>query len=98
MAGQWSEAAALGPGPLDLARFDAVVVTGMGGSGIAGDIIWALGLDQLRLPVVLHKGYGIPAFTGSRTLVVVLSHSGGTEETLSAFEDAGAKGATRLVV
>ena len=97
-AGQWAEAATLGPGPLNLSRYDAVVVSGMGGSGIAGDMIWALGLADFDLPIVLHKGYGVPGFTDASTLVVVLSHSGATEETLSAFEDAGHKGADRLVV
>ena len=97
-AQQWADAATLGPGRLDLQGFDAVVVSGMGGSGISGDILWALSLEGYRLPVVVHKGYGVPGFTGPRTLVVALSHSGGTEETLSAFDEAGRRGATRLVV
>ncbi|MPZ72452.1 MAG: bifunctional phosphoglucose/phosphomannose isomerase [Nitriliruptorales bacterium] len=97
-ARQWAEAASLGPGPLDLRRFDAVVISGMGGSGITGDIIWALSLERYALPVVVHKGYRLPGFTGPRTLVVALSHSGATEETLSAFEEAGRRGAARLVV
>ena len=97
-AAQWREAATLGPGALDLDRFDAVVICGMGGSGIAGDVLWALSLQSHPRPIVVHKGYGVPAFTGPRTLVVCFSHSGSTEETLSAFEEAGARGAARMVV
>lgn len=95
---QWAEAATLGPGPLDLRQFEAVVVSGMGGSGITGDILWALSLEGYALPIIVHKGYGVSGFTGPKTLLVALSHSGATEETLSAFDEAGRRGATRLVV
>jgi glucose/mannose-6-phosphate isomerase len=97
-ARQWEQAAAVAPATLDPARFDTIVICGMGGSGITGDIVWALGLDTYPRPIVVHKGYGVPAFTGPRTLVVALSHSGETEETLSAFAAAGERGATRLAV
>ena len=95
---QWREAAAAAPGALDLAAVDAVVVSGMGGSGIAGDVLWALSLEDYPRPVIVHKGYGLPAFVGARTLVVSFSHSGSTEETLSGFAEAGRRGAQRLVV
>jgi glucose/mannose-6-phosphate isomerase len=97
-ATQWSEAADLFPGRLAMERFDNVVISGMGGSGIAGDVLWALSLQGYERPIVVHKGYGVPPFTGPRTLVVIFSHSGSTEEALSAFEQAGASGAARLVV
>jgi glucose/mannose-6-phosphate isomerase len=97
-AEQWQQAAALGPGRLDLDAIDVVVISGMGGSGIAGDVLWALSLHGYPRPIVVHKGYGVPGFTGPRTLVVSFSHSGSTEETLSGFEEAGQRGAARLVV
>ena len=97
-AQQWSEAAGLQPARLDLERYDNVVISGMGGSGIAGDVLWALSLQGYARPIVVHKGYGVPGFTGRRTLVVIFSHSGSTEEALSAFEEAGRRGAARLVV
>jgi glucose/mannose-6-phosphate isomerase len=97
-ARQWAEAAAVAPRALTLDGFDTIVICGMGGSGITGDIVWALSLGGFDLPVLVHKGYGLPSFTGPRTLVVALSHSGKTEETLSAFTAAGERGATRLAV
>ena len=97
-AEQWSDARHIAPGPLDLAGVDAVVVSGMGGSGIAGDVLWALGLHGYPRPIVVHKGYGVPGFTGPRTLVVAFSYSGSTEETLSAFDAAGERGARRFAV
>ena len=97
-AEQWSDARRVAPGPLDLTDIDHVVLSGMGGSGIAGDVLWALSLHGYPRPIVVHKGYGVPGFTGSRTLVVTFSYSGSTEETLSAFEAAGERGARRFAV
>jgi len=71
---------------------DAVVVLGMGGSGIAGDVVRALYADVVALPIVVNKGYAIPAFCGSRTLVLSASFSGETEETLAATQAAEARG------
>lgn len=97
-AAQWRTGLALWDSPLDLAGCDAVVVAGMGGSGIAGDVLWALSLHDSPLPVVVHKGYDVPAFVGPRTVVVACSYSGSTEETLSAFTMAGKRGARRFAV
>lgn len=63
---------------------DGVVVCGMGGSGISGDVLAAVGAPILAVPVVVVKGYELPAFVGPRTLVFSVSYSGGTEETLEA--------------
>jgi glucose/mannose-6-phosphate isomerase len=71
---------------------DAVLVLGMGGSGIAGDVIRALYADVVAVPIVTSKGYAIPAFCGPLTLVLSVSFSGETEETLAATRAAGAQG------
>ncbi len=75
-----------------------VVVLGMGGSAIAGDILRSLAALSGRKPVSVVRGYDLPSFVGEATLVVACSHSGNTEETLSAFEQALAAGARTLVV
>ena len=70
-----------------------VVVMGMGGSGVAGDITSALAAPQMRVPVTVVKGYECPAFVGPHTLAIAVSFSGNTEETLemaTAAHDAGA--------
>ena len=77
---------------------DQVVVLGMGGSGIAGDIVEAIAGPQIAIPVVVTKGYECPRFVGPRTLVMVASFSGETEETLQAVSMAHDRGAVICAV
>ncbi len=83
------------PSPAGLA---AIVVVGMGGSGVAGEILYAVGRDQLRLPVVLVGDYCLPAFVGPSTLVFAVSFSGETEETLAVAGTALRRGARLIAV
>jgi glucose/mannose-6-phosphate isomerase len=76
----------------------AVVVCGMGGSGIAGDVLAAVAGPGSPVPIVTHRGYGLPAWVGAGDLVVAVSCSGSTEETLSALEEAVRRGCPLLVV
>jgi len=70
-------------------EIDRVVIAGMGGSAIGADLLAAYLLDRLEVPVCIHRDYGLPAFAHDRgTLVILTSHSGNTEETLSAFDEA----------
>jgi glucose/mannose-6-phosphate isomerase len=77
---------------------DRVVVSGMGGSAIGGDILGGLALAESRVPVLVHRDYGLPRFVDGRTLVIFSSYSGNTEETLSAFQVSGDTPAHKLVV
>lgn len=96
---QWSMARLLGPSmSLSLDGIDHIVIAGMGGSGISGDVVAQVADGPLSVPVHVHKGYGLPGFTGRRTLVLAVSHSGETEETLSAFEAARRRGARIFAV
>jgi len=76
---------------------DSIAVLGMGGSGIAGDVLAAVG-SALPVPVVVLKQYRTPAFVGPRTLVFAMSFSGDTEETLSMARDAFDAGAQVVTV
>ena len=79
------------PSPDD---FDNVVVMGMGGSGIVGEVVQAVGTGTLPVPVVVLKQYRTPAFVGERTLAFAVSYSGDTEETVEMARgalDAGAR-------
>ena len=76
----------------------AVVVCGMGGSGIAGDVLAAVVGPGSPVPIVTHRGYGLPGWVGAADLVVAVSCSGSTEETLSALEEAVRRGCRLLVV
>jgi glucose/mannose-6-phosphate isomerase len=76
----------------------SIVVAGMGGSAIGGDLAAALLADELRIPMTVHRDYGLPAFVGRDTLVIASSYSGNTEETLAAFEEARKRGAKVLIL
>jgi len=82
----------------DHAGLTSVVVCGMGGSGIAGDVAACVAAGRSALPVTVVKGFELPAFVGSHTLVVLSSYSGGTEETLSCFRQAHDRGAPIVTV
>ena len=68
-----------------------VVIAGMGGSGIVGGIFKEL---YSKLPVVLANSYELPDFVEKGTLVVAISYSGNTEETLAACAEAKKRGAS----
>ena len=71
--------------PREYAKISNVVILGMGGSAIGGDIVRRLALAESKVPVWVHRDYGLPAFVDESTLVIASSYSGNTEETLSAF-------------
>jgi glucose/mannose-6-phosphate isomerase len=71
--------------PREYAEISNVVIAGMGGSAIGGDIARRLAMAESKLPVWVHRDYGLPAFVDESTLVIASSYSGNTEETLSAF-------------
>jgi glucose/mannose-6-phosphate isomerase len=75
-----------------------IVVAGMGGSAIGGDLAAALLADDLKVPMSVHRDYGVPAYVGRDTLLIASSYSGNTEESLSAFEAAQKRGAKILVL
>lgn len=78
--------------------YDNVVVLGMGGSGIAGDIVQVVGTATLPVPLIVLKHYRTPAFIGPRTLAFAVSYSGDTEETLEMARGAHAAGATVVAI
>lgn len=74
-----------------------VVITGMGGSAIGGDLLAALASRTAPLPISVVRGYELPAWAkGKESLVVVCSFSGNTEETLAAYEQATKRDTTIL--
>lgn len=73
---------------------DRIVVAGLGGSAFPADLV------RLAVPcsIEVSRDYVVRASVDARTLVVASSFSGNTEETLSAFIDAGARSARRIVL
>lgn len=87
-------AAGVAPG----ADVRSVVLCGMGGSAVAGDLARSGLGGELAVPLVVVRGYGLPGFCGPGTLVVAVSHSGNTEETLAAYDDARRRGCRVVAV
>jgi glucose/mannose-6-phosphate isomerase len=78
--------------------YQNVVVTGLGGSAIGGDILRTYAMQKAAIPIIVNRDYTMPAFVGKNTLVLAASYSGNTEETLSAYEQSREKGARIIVV
>ena len=75
-----------------------IVILGMGGSGISGDIARTLLASELSVPLDVVKGYSLPGYVGGDTLVFAVSYSGETEETLSCYKQAAKKGARIIAI
>lgn len=72
--------------PDTYAGIDRVLIVGMGGSAAAGDIVRHLAINETKVPIWVHRDYGLPSsVVDEDTLVIFSSYSGNTEETLSAF-------------
>lgn len=84
--------------PSDYKSIDKVVVAGMGGSAIAGDVLADVCAVEGGPLVTVHRDYGLPAWADDRTLVIFSSYSGGTEETLSCFREARARQVKGLAI
>jgi glucose/mannose-6-phosphate isomerase len=79
-------------------RAGDLVVCGMGGSAIGGDLASAALGDRATRPITVVRGYALESWTLPESLVLCTSYSGETEETLACFEAAGAAGAQRVVL
>jgi glucose/mannose-6-phosphate isomerase len=78
--------------PLPSQRPRQILICGMGGSGSTGDLLQAL-CPESRIPVLVNKSPALPAWVGPETLVIGVSYSGGTAETLQALTRAREAGA-----
>lgn len=83
--------------PSDYRQIDKVVISGMGGSAIGGDLLSSLAAEA-AVPVFVHRDYGLPSFVDDRTLLIISSYSGMTEETLSSFDQAVTTPAKKIVL
>jgi glucose/mannose-6-phosphate isomerase len=80
-------------------QVNQVVIAGMGGSAIGGDLLASYAAPVAKVPIIVWRNYDLPGFVAdSRTLLIASSHSGNTEETLSAFDRAVHQGATVVAV
>lgn len=84
--------------PVDYRNCDQIVILGMGGSAIGGDLLRDAVAQECPVPIRVIRDYGLPADVGPSSLVIGSSYSGETEETLSAFQEASRRGARLAVV
>lgn len=94
-AAQVEEAYSIGKNanpPPELGSVNKIIVTGLGGSAIGGDLLRSYLNYEIKIPIFVNRNYYLPAFADENTLVIASSYSGNTEETISAYEDAKHKG------
>ncbi len=78
---------------------DSIVVLGMGGSGVSGDVIQSIVEPRLPVPYRVIKSYGpLPEWVGRNTLLFAVSYSGSTEETVTALEEAHNRGSRAVAI
>ncbi|KPL02851.1 MAG: hypothetical protein AMJ90_04695 [candidate division Zixibacteria bacterium SM23_73_2] len=81
---------------IDTGKINNIIVAGMGGSAIGGDLVRSYLFDQVKLPFYVCRNYFLPNSVNENSLVFVSSYSGNTEETLSAYDQAKKKKAQIL--
>jgi len=81
---------------LKSSAFQNVVIGGLGGSGIGGRIARLATINYFPLPIEVFSTYNLPAYANEKTLVILCSYSGNTEETLSMYSEAKNKGCTMI--
>ncbi len=74
--------------PVSFQKPKTVIVAGMGGSAIGGELLKDWARDKANIPVEVNRDYSLPAYADEKTLVFIISYSGETEESLSTFLDA----------
>jgi len=84
--------------PREYAGIDKVIILGMGGSAIGGEVVRRLALAESKVPVWVHRDYGLPPFVDEGSLIIASSYSGNTEETISAFTESLKTPAKKLVL
>lgn len=75
----------------NLYKIDNIIICGMGGSAISGDIVQSLFRERIDIPIFVSRQYDLPRWAHKNTLVITQSYSGNTEETLSTFKHASQK-------
>ena len=75
-----------------------IVISGMGGSAAGGDILISYLRENLKIPAIVNRGYSLPLFVNEKTLTIVISYSGNTDETLSSLKYANEKGSKIITI
>jgi glucose/mannose-6-phosphate isomerase len=98
---QVREAVAIGKAAslrLNTRGVENIVVCGLGGSAIGGDLLRSYLAGELAVPLTVNRAYTLPRFVGRNTLVIISSYSGNTEETIAAHSEARKRRAKLLCI
>lgn len=79
-------------------QFSSIIFCGLGGSAISGDLLCDYLSNELKFPFDVVRGYNLPAYANEKTLVIISSYSGNTEETLSCLQQAIIKKSKIVVI
>lgn len=77
---------------------ETIVINGMGGSNLGGYVIQSIFRDRLKIPLLIEPGYDVPGYVNSKTLYIISSYSGSTEEPIAAYKIAKRRGAMIIVL
>lgn len=83
---------------IEKSKIKNIIITGLGGSAIGGDLIKLYTKDTIEIPIIVNRDYFLPKFVNNESLVIVSSYSGNTEETISAYQNAIKKGAQIICI
>jgi glucose/mannose-6-phosphate isomerase len=86
--------------PVEIDGFEPrnIVIAGVGGSAIGGDILASWLFKRIKIPIFVNRAYRLPTFVGEKTLLFAVSYSGNTEETLSLFDEGIRKGCRIIAI
>lgn len=84
--------------PASYSDITHIVVNGMGGSNLGANIIKTVFAKELHVPMTITPGYHVPGFVDHKTLYILSSYSGSTEEVLSVYQDVKKKGAKIIAI
>jgi glucose/mannose-6-phosphate isomerase len=79
-------------------QFNNIVIGGLGGSGIGGRIVKSLFAHEMPIPVETIADYTLPAYVNEKSLVILASYSGNTEETLTMYDEVKKRGSKMLTL
>ena len=83
---------------IKISDIDRIIITGMGGSALSGEILKSYLFNNFKIPVEINKNYDLPEYANSKTLLWVSSYSGNTEETIEAFRKGNRKGCQIIAI
>jgi len=84
--------------PQEYSKINKVVLAGMGGSNLGIRIMRHAFADQIKIPININAGYGVPKYVDENTLYIMSSYSGTTEEPLSTYDEAKKRGAKIIAI